>query len=133
MALLDTLIREYATPLRWAAGQTQTIKVTPTLPAARALADWAAFTLTIRADPSFPRSGVTKAAAEEADPIADGWAVSTSATGTVSGETIYFTVTVPSAAGLRRYAIDVVATGGTAGLVQLFSPAWLTVLPALNA
>ena len=130
---MNSLIQDYAPPLKWAAAQTQTVRVTPTLPSGRALGDWTTFTLTIRADPEFPRSAAEQAEAGAADPITDGWAVSTSAEGTVSGSTISFTVTIPSSAGYRRYAVDVVATGGVAGRVQLVVPYWLTVLPTLKA
>jgi hypothetical protein len=109
------------------AGQRTTFRVTPTLPAGRALADWAAFTCTLRADPLWPRSGPSIDGAKRADPVGDGWPVAATASGTVDGSTVVFVVTLPTGAGDHRYAIDFVGTGGTAGRVPIYPCTWLTL------
>ncbi len=120
---------------RWPALQTETVWLAVTVRAGLALADYGTITLTIRSDPLWPRTGPDRAAVGDADPVADGWPVSASAVGTVDGAaltpTVVFTVTVPSGAGYRRYALDVVAAGGIAGRVQLVDSTWLTVTPSL--
>lgn len=118
--------------LSWPAGQDQTVKVTPTLPSGRALADWSSFVLTVREDPLYPRAGAAAAAAAAADPHADGWAVEVTAAGSAAAGVVTFTLTVPDAAGFRRYALDVWAVGGTPGDVQLVAATWLTVTPSVR-
>jgi hypothetical protein len=119
--------------LSWAAAQTQTVRVSLTPRDGLALTDYGTFTLTVRADPEYPRTGAALAAVDRADPLADGWAVSTSAEGAIDDDVIEFEVTVPSEAGRRRYALDVVAEGGDAGRVQVVEATWLTVLPTLRS
>lgn len=114
-------------PLSYPAAQKTTFRVTPTLPAGRALSDWTTWTCTIREDPDWPRAGSEKAEALAADPVGDGWAVSASASGSVSGSVVIFTITLPSGAGERRYAIDFVGTGGTPGRVPIYRCTWLTL------
>ena len=119
--------------LSWPALQTHTLRLAVTVRAGFSLTDYGTFTLTIRADPLWPRTGADRVAADVADPVGDGWAVSTTATGTIDGSDVLFTVTVPSASGEKRYALDAVATGGVAGRVELVPTTWLTVTPSLLA
>ncbi len=114
--------------LSWSATQKSRVVLSPiTLPAGRTLADFDAFTLTIREDPKFPRTGA--AVSDNINPLGDGWAVSVTSSGAVVGSTLVFDFASPSAPGYRRYSMDVRATGGTAGPVSLLRSTWLTVLP----
>jgi hypothetical protein len=120
-----SLIKEPALSLP--AGQKTTFRVAPTLPSGRTLADWAAFTCTIRKDPQWPRTGTARTEAAAADPVGDGWEVAATASGTVNGGVVVFTITLPTGAGERRYAIDFVGTGGTPGRVPIYPCTWLTL------
>ncbi len=116
--------------LEWPAGQRQVVSVPVTLSSGNVLTDFATFTLTVREDPGFPRTGASLN--DNLDPHGDGWASAASASGTASGSTLTFVVTVPSSPGRKRYSLDVWAIGGTAGPVQLVNSTWLTVLPAVR-
>lgn len=121
-----SLIREPA--YEWAAGQQQVVSLTPlTLPSGRTVADFNGYTLTIRADPDWPRAGAAGGQEGAADPIGDGWAVSLTASGSLVGSVPTFTFTVPSDAGIRRYAVDCWASLTSGGEVQLVRATWLTV------
>jgi hypothetical protein len=125
--LATSLIRESPT-ISWPADQVTRLTLTVTLPAGRALTDWASFLLTIREDPEYPRAGTTKATATSADPVGDEWASSLTASGTVAtATTITFDFAVPSSPGYRRYRLDIWALDGTADDVPLFPSTWLTV------
>lgn len=116
----------------WPAGQSQVVKVVVDLSEGRLITDWAAFTLTIREDPGWPRSGATLFV--PLDPAIAGGTPNVTATGTVVSATeVTFTFTVPSYPGINRYAFDVWGTGGTAGPVQVFPTTWLTVKPSVMA
>ena len=118
--------------LSWSAEQQMLVSLSPLyLPAGRQVTDWSTFTLTIRSDPLYPRTGSDIPAALIADPVADGWPVATTAVGSIVNGVVTFSVTVPTLAGVQAYAVDVVASGGTAGRVQLVKPRWLTVTPTL--
>lgn len=122
-----------STPLlEWAAGEAKAVTVEVTLPEGRTLADWGAFTLTVRADPLFPRQGADLAAYP--DPGGDAWAVAVQAAGTpdAGAGTVAFQVTTPTAPGVRRYAVDVWGTGGSAGAAQIVPATWLTVTPSVR-
>src|SRR5690348_10692552 len=123
---MQSLIREPA--LEWAAGQTMVVTLDPlTLPDGRAVTDFATFTLKVREDPSWPRSGQTLARAGEADPIADGWAVAVTSTGSLNGDDVpEFTFVMPSGAGIKRYAVDAWGTLSGGAEVQLVRATWLT-------
>lgn len=109
-----------------------TLVVSPiTLSSGRTLADWASFTLTVRADPRWPRTGADAAAKAIAnlDPDADGWAVAATITGTVVGSTLEFDVPADTvAAGVNRYSYDVYGVGGTAGNSPLVVATWVNVV-----
>lgn len=114
-------------PLKWAAGQTMVVSLSPlTLPAGRVLGDFSAWTLTVREDPKWPRSGATEAARDAADPIADGWAVALTATGTVVDGAATFAFTMVAGAGYRRYSIDAWGALSAGGEIQVVEPLWLT-------
>ena len=115
--------------LTWPAGQVTTVTVPVTLPAGRTLADWSDFVLTVREDPRWPRQGADLDA--PCDPHGEAWAVALTAAGTPSGASLAFTLTVPFAPGVRRYVLDVVGLGGTAGEVPLVSAVWLSVSPSV--
>lgn len=121
--------------LTWSALGDQEVTVTLTPRDGTGLDDYGTFTLTIREDPEWPRSGPDKAAAASADPLADGWPVAASDTSTAGAldTEVNFTITVPEGAGYRRYAVDCVADGGSVGRVQVVRPIWLTVGPTLLA
>lgn len=135
---MPPLIREPA--LEWAADQLMTVRLSPlTLPSGRVLADFSAFTLTIRADPLWssetkgrPRGSAT-IAADTADPVGDGWPVVLTATGANVGGVVTFSFDAPAAAGRKRYALDVVGSLAGGGDVQLVYSTWLTVLPRVTA
>ncbi|VTR93196.1 unnamed protein product [Gemmata massiliana] len=133
---MPPLIRE-APIYRWPALQAQTVRVECALRAGLSLSDYGTFTLTVRQDPEWPRSGPARPAVDAANPRSDGWSISTSSVGAIDASatnpTVVFTVTVPAAPGYRRYALDVVASGGIAGRVQLVDSTWLTVIPTLLA
>ena len=117
--------------LEWPAGQRHIVKVTCTPAAGRTLADWAAFTLTIREDPEHPRAGGILSA--PLDPAGDSWASAASIAGSVTGAVeVSFEVTAPSSPGKRRYVLDVWGTGGTAGAVCFLPATWLSVLPSVR-
>ncbi|AMV27580.1 hypothetical protein VT84_24475 [Gemmata sp. SH-PL17] len=131
---MPPLIRE-APAYRWPALQTQTVRVECTLRAGLSLSDYGTVTLTVRQDPEWPRSGPARTAVDAANPRSDGWPIAAFAVGAIdagaTNPTIVFTVTVPAVPGYRRYALDVVASGGIAGRVQLVDTTWLTVVPSL--
>lgn len=104
-----------------------TVQITPlTLPAGRQLTDFSSFTLTIRQDPSWPRTGALSATRNTADPIAEGWTAVVTATGSLVNSIPTFTFTMPSAAGIERYAVDVWGNLAAGGQVQLVQATWLT-------
>lgn len=116
--------------LEWVAGQRQLIKVVCAPAPGRTLADWAAFVLTIREDPDWPRGGGTLFV--PLDP-SQGGTPAVQAAGTVTGGVeVTFDVTVPSNPGKRRYALDVWGTGGTAGAVCFLQATWLSVIPSVR-
>lgn len=118
-----------AQKLQWTAGQRETVTLSPvTLPTGRTLADFASFTLTAWEDPKYPRSGADAVAA--AAPVEDGWTVSLTAAGSVSGSTVVFNLTGPSASGIKRYAVGVIGTLSAGGDIDLLPVTWLDVLPA---
>lgn len=120
--ILDTPV------LRWAAGARRTVRLSPlTLPAGRTLSDFSGYTLTIRADPLFPRDGSALAAAAAADPRGDGWAVAATVAGAVVAGVVQFEATAPADAGERRYALDVWAALAAGGETELVPATWLTV------
>ena len=116
--------------LEWAAGQAMAVSLTPiALPAGRTVADFSGFTLTIRADPSWPRSDMAAAQKASADPIAEGWSVAVTSAGAVTNSVPVFRFTSPSGAGTERYALDVFGTlADGSGEVQLYKCRWLSVL-----
>jgi hypothetical protein len=120
----------------------QTLVVSPiTLPSGRTLADWATFTLTVRADPDWDttfgrRIGPNKPGADYADPEGEGWTVVLTLAGVVVGATLEFAISEADsdiAAGLNRYAFDVYAEGGAAGRVELVPATWLTMRVRVRA
>lgn len=128
------LIRE--TPsLVWDASEDHTVRLALTPRAALDLSDYGTFTLTIREDPDYPRTGAARATVSAADPINDGWAVAATGTATAAAldTTVDIDVTVPDGAGDHRYCVDVTASGGTAGRVTVFRTTWLSVAPTLAA
>ncbi len=128
---MPSLIREPA--LEWAARQTMTVRLSPlALPAGRVLADFDTFALTVRSDPTYPRTGATVTAADTADPLGDGWSVAVEATGNVVDGIVTFSFNAPATAGRKRYALDVVGTLAGGGDVQLVYSTWLTVLPRVT-
>lgn len=129
------LIRDASPPLVWDALQDQTVRVPLTPRDTLTLADYGTFTLTIRQDPEWPRKGSAQADLATADPIADGWEVAATGTATAAAEDeeVELAVTVPADPGERRYALDVVASGGTAGRVQVVRSTWLTVVSTLKS
>lgn len=128
------LIRE--TPvLVWDAGEAHTVRVALTPRAGLGLDDYGTFTLTVRADPDWPRSGAGRVALETADPIADDWTVGASGSATAAAPAIEVAidVTVPDGPGFRRYVGDDVAEGGAAGRVTVVPLTWLSVRPTARA
>ena len=130
---MPSLIRE-SPVLEWAAAQAMVVSLSPlALPSGRTLSDFSAYTLAIRQDPAWPRSGPKATTADSADPLGDGWAPAVSVSGTVSEGVVSFSFVAPEAAGRRRYAVDVWGTLAAGGEVQLFKATWLTVLPRVVA
>ncbi len=135
---MPPLIRE-APVLSWPALQTHTVRVGCTLREGLSLTDYGTITLTVREDPLWDADRNERGGADKnkaTDPRADGWPVSTTAVGAPDPlaltPTVAFTLTVPTGAGYRRYALDVVANGGVAGRVELVNATWLTVTPTLQ-
>lgn len=123
---MQSLIVEPA--LKWAAGQATVLSITPlTLPVGRSVTDFSTFTLTIRQDPLWPRTGDALANRPTADPIAQSWPVVLTAAGTLVSSVPTFEFTVPSGAGIERYSLDVWGTLSAGGEVQLVRATWLTV------
>jgi hypothetical protein len=134
--MLQALVTEPA--LQWTAGQAMTVRVTPlTLPVGRQLTDFVTWTLTIRQDPSWPRTGPGSAGPlantrNTADPIAENWTIAVQAIGTLVNSVPTFTFTTPSQAGVERYAVDVFGTLAAGGDVQVVPCTWLTILGRLK-
>ncbi len=124
-------------PLTLTVSQTQTLLVTPIiLPPGRAISDYQTFTVTIRADPNYPRQ--TAAAilqANYADPIAEGWSVAYTGSGTgsvVAGQNqaaFPIASTVELQSGPQRYSCVVWGMSSLWGQVQLLTETWLSCLP----
>ena len=127
---MTPIIRE-SPVLSWAAGQEMAVQVSFTPRSGLTVSDYGTLTLTVREDPEWPREGEAVGEARQADPLNDGWESAASGTATATTSPVSISVTMPSGAGWRRYCVDVVADGGTAGRVQLVSPTWLTVTPTL--
>lgn len=111
------------------AGQYTTIRLTPlTLPTGRVVTDFSSFTLKLREDPDWPRSGQTEADRYKADPIADGWPVVVTATGTLDDDDVpVVSFDMVDGAGELRYAYDAWGTLAAGGKpVQLVRATWVT-------
>lgn len=91
------------------------------------LAAFTTFTLTVREDPGYPRSGMDLSA--PLDPST--WEETATATGTVDGTNVRFAVTVTASPGRKRYAMDMWSSGGAGGAVHLLPATWLTLLPSV--
>jgi hypothetical protein len=114
--------------VEWPAGQVTNVIVTVDLPSGHVLTNWASFLLTLREDPKYPRVGDVDC--QNADPTAEGWASTLTASGSVaSSTTLSFSLTTPAGAGWRRYAMDVWGIGGAAGNVCLFPTTWVSISP----
>jgi len=130
-----TLIQDCGYTL--SAGQRQLFKVdcaTVLAGSGLTLADFATFTLTVREDPGYPRSGATLFL--QLDPANAGGTPLIQVTGTPDaspGTLVTFVVTAPANPGRHRYAFDVVGTGGDAGPVQLQRATWLDVIPTVGS
>lgn len=117
--------------LEYPAGQRQTFTIDVKLPTGRTLADFSAFTLTVREDPLYPRAATLL---DAADPAGQAWAtVSVSPTIAIDttdpADTLNVSFTVPTNAGERRYAFDVwgqLTVGG--GYIELYPCTWLSVV-----
>lgn len=94
------------------------------------LAAFTTFTLTVREDPGWPRSGMTLNL--PLDPANAGGTPLLTVTGTPDGTNVKFTATWPTNPGRKRYAMDMWGSGGTAGDVQLLRATWLTLLPSVK-
>jgi hypothetical protein len=110
---------------RCAAGELAafSVPVTPT----GSVALFASFALYVWEDPEYEREGA--AAGDPIDPIAGGWPLAATLTGTPATDTVTFAGTLPSAAGERRYVFSAWGLGGTAGPACLIYPTWLTLVP----
>lgn len=114
-------------PLRLVSGGAYVVSLSPlTLPAGRVVADFSGWTLTVREDPDWPRSGATEAARDAADPKGDGWAVVLTVTGTVVDGVVTFALTMVAPAGYRRYSVDAWGALSAGGEIQVVEPLWLT-------
>ena len=135
--MIASLVKEPA--LSWAIGQNMTVFVTPlTLPVGRALTDFASFTLTIRQDPLWPRTGANQATRNTADPIGENWLAVVTSTGSLTippggtSQVPTFNFAMPNVAGLERYAVDVWGALNAGGLIQLVVATWLTGAGRVN-
>lgn len=121
------------------AGQQTRFTVSPiTFPAGRTTADFADFVCTVREDPQWDADTGRRRALDTSslDPAGDGWPIVASAVGVVESATgVYFDFAgtdLELGAGYRRYVIDAVGEGGTAGPVMVFDTNWLTLLPRVT-
>jgi hypothetical protein len=107
-----------------------------TFPDSRTTADFASFTATIREDSKYPRRDFDPD--DTIDPVLESWTVIATASGAASSSTaVYFDFTSADTDGLyasrRRYVVDAVGLGGTAGPACILSANWLTVYPRATA
>lgn len=123
---------------RLSAGQRQLLKVdcSAVLSASGlTLADFSTFTITVREDPGWPRSGSTLTPLGGLDPANAGGVPLIQVTGTPDaspGTNVMFVVTAPVNPGRHRFAFDVWGIGGDAGPVQLCRATWLDVGPSVK-
>lgn len=130
--MLVSTIQEPALVLT--SGATYTLRVSPLrLASGRLLADYSGFVLTVRTDPLWPRSGASLYAKPQADPIADAWPVAVQVSGALVNSVPTFTFTMPSAAGIELYALDVWAGLSGGGSVPLVNSRWVTALGRVTA
>lgn len=119
------------------AGDAWRLIVSPiSFPSGRDTGDFASFTATIREDPEYPRR--TALSDPLIDPLSESWTVIATASGTASSTTaVYFDFTTSQTddlkASRRRYVVDAVGLGGTAGPAAILSANWLTVYPRATA
>lgn len=119
------------------AGDAWRLIVSPiSFPNGRDTGDFASFTATIREDPDYPRR--TFYSDPLIDPVAEGWTTIATATGVVSSTTaVYFDFAANDLEGLKgsekRYVVDAVGLGGTAGPASILSTNWIKVLPRTTA
>jgi hypothetical protein len=119
------------------AGDKWRLTVSPiSFPDDRDTGDFASFTATIREDPGYPR----RPFADDSlvDPAGESWTTIATASGTASSATaVYFDFDEDDLEGLsggfRRYVIDAVGLGGTAGPAVILKANWLTVYPRVTA
>lgn len=106
--------------------QVTKLDIVVALESGHALADWASFLLTIREDIQYPNRPLADYCI--ADPIAEGWASTLTAVGSIlNSTTLRFTFVAPSGSGVRRYSIDAWGIGGVPGNIPLYQSTWLTV------
>jgi hypothetical protein len=111
----------------FAAGELVEISVPVTLAGSVTLADFDTFEMPIWEDPDYPRQGAD--AAVPIDPAGSGWTEAATLDGDASGDTVTYTGTLPTGAGVRRYVFAAWGLGGTAGPACLVRPTWLTLVP----
>lgn len=119
------------------AGDKWRLTVSPiTFPDGRDTSDFDTWTATIREDNEYPRR--TLLDDPLIDPVSEGWEVMGTASGTASSATaVYFdfsdAVMQLLKASVRRYVVDAVGFGGTAGPAAILAANWLKVLPRVTA
>jgi hypothetical protein len=107
----------------------------PVFPGSLGFSDFTSFILYVRQDPNFPRqtTAALQNAQLEADPVNEGWSLVLTLSGTPNSGAGTVSFTIASNAGLlsgsQRYVLEMVGSGGDAGIVQLYPQSWCSVYP----
>lgn len=116
--------------VEFTSGAKTSLTVSPiTFPTGRDTGDFASFVATIREDPDYLRR--TLPVDPLVDPVAEGWDVIGTATGTADSATsvtFEFSSAVTSLleGSERRYVVDAWGLGGTAGPAAILDTNWIT-------